>query len=61
MFITVPAAGEYTKVPGTFALAFNCEALSAVPLPIAAGVGHVMTGSTPFPFTVSATVAVAVV
>jgi hypothetical protein len=28
---TVPAAGLYSKVPGTLAVAFSCAALSAVP------------------------------
>src|SRR5882757_6742466 len=41
---TAPAAGVYTNVPGTDAVAFNWVALSAVPTEIAAGVGHVITG-----------------
>jgi hypothetical protein len=28
---TVPAAGEYENVPGTFAVAFSCKLLSALP------------------------------
>ncbi len=28
---TVPAGGEYTNMPGTLDVAFNCAALSAVP------------------------------
>src|SRR5882672_3495263 len=55
---TVPAAGVYTNVPGTLAVAFNCEAPSGVPNVIAAGALHVIVGVA-FP-TVIATLAVAV-
>ena len=41
---TVPAAGEYAKLPATVELAFSCVALSAVPYGIAAGVGHTTVG-----------------
>src|SRR5690349_14093599 len=41
---TVPAAGEYAKVPGTLAVAFNCDAPSFVPYTIAEGAGHVIVG-----------------
>src|SRR3954447_15827443 len=41
---TVPAAGEYTKVPGTFAVAFCCAAPSVVPNVIGAGFDHVIVG-----------------
>jgi len=44
VLITVPVAGLYTNVPGTFAVAFNCAALSAVPAVTAAGVVHVIVG-----------------
>src|SRR4051794_17469756 len=40
----VPAAGEYTKVPGTFAVAFSCAAPSGVPKVIGAGFDHVIVG-----------------
>ena len=42
---TVPAAGEYAKVPGTLALASSCAALKAVPYVMAAGAGQVMVGT----------------
>src|ERR1700681_3370951 len=42
---TVPDGGVYTNVPATPpAVAFNCVALSAVPLTIAAGFAQVMVG-----------------
>lgn len=41
---TVPAAGVYTNVPGTFAVASSCAPLSAVPKVIAAGAVQVTTG-----------------
>jgi hypothetical protein len=41
---TVPAGGVYTNVPGVFALAFSCVALSAVPVPMLVGAGQVMVG-----------------
>jgi hypothetical protein len=41
---TVPAAGVYTKVPATLAVASSWVALSGVPKLIAAGVAHVNTG-----------------
>src|SRR5467141_1573134 len=56
---TVPAAGVYTNVPDTFAVAFNCVAPSGVPNVIAAGALHVIVGVA-FP-TAIATLAVAVV
>jgi hypothetical protein len=40
----VPAAGVYTKVPGTFAVAFNCVTPSTVPATTDAGFAHVITG-----------------
>src|SRR5579863_1256971 len=40
----VPGAGEYTKTPATFAVAFSCAELSAVPKVIAAGVAQVIAG-----------------
>ena len=42
---TAPTAGLYTKLPGTFAVASNCFALSAVPVAIEAGAGQVITGA----------------
>jgi len=56
---TVPAAGVYTNVPGTLAVAFNCVAPSGVLNVIASGALHVIVGAA-FP-TAIATVAVAVV
>jgi len=44
VLITVPAAGLYANVPATFAVAFNCAELKAVPAITAAGVAHVITG-----------------
>ena len=41
---TVPAGGLKEKVPATFAVAFNCAALRAVPNGMAAGGGQVITG-----------------
>ena len=43
---TLPAAGLYTKVPGTLAGAFNCVALRAVPYVIGAGFAQVIVGIT---------------
>jgi hypothetical protein len=37
----VPLDGEYANVPATFAVAFNCVALSGVPDAMSAGVAHV--------------------
>jgi len=42
---TVPAAGEYTNVPATLAVALSCALPSAVPYVIAAGVAHVIVGT----------------
>lgn len=42
--ITVPNAGLYTNVPGTLAVAFNCEELSAVPTVTLDGVGQLRVG-----------------
>jgi hypothetical protein len=42
---TVPAAGEYVNVPGTFAVAFNCVAPRADPYVMGVGVGQVITGT----------------
>ena len=56
---TTPAAGVYTNVPGTLAVAFSCVALSAVPYAIAVSVGHVIVGVALS--TVMSTVAVAAV
>ena len=55
---TVPAAGEYTNVPATLDVAFNCEALNAVPYVIPAGAAQVIVAMALF--TVSATLAEAV-
>jgi len=55
---TVPAAGVYTNVPGTDAVALSWVALSAVPEEIAAGAGQVIVGVSLV--TTSCTVAVAV-
>jgi FlaA1/EpsC-like NDP-sugar epimerase len=41
---TVPEAGVYTNVPGTFAVASNCAALRGVEFMIAAGADQVITG-----------------
>ena len=41
---TVPAAGVYTNVPATLAVAFNCVPLSAVPKVMLAGAAHVIVG-----------------
>jgi hypothetical protein len=41
---TVPDGGVYTKLPGTFAVAFSCDGPSAVPYTMSAGLGHVTTG-----------------
>src|SRR5947209_6018823 len=41
---TTPAAGVYTKLPGTEAVAFSWVAESAVPYVIAEGGAHVTTG-----------------
>jgi len=41
---TVPAAGLYIKLPGTFAVAFSCVVLRAVPVAIEAGAAHVIAG-----------------
>ena len=41
---TVPAAGEYTKVPGTLAVASNWVLLTAAPYVIAAGAFQVIKG-----------------
>ena len=43
---TVPALGEYAKVPATLADAFSCAAPSAVPLTMGAGLGQVIVGDT---------------
>src|SRR5438105_4044983 len=40
----VPAVGVYRNAPATFAVAFNCAALSAVPYTIAVGMVHVSVG-----------------
>ena len=48
---TVPAAGAYTKVPATLAVASSCVPLSAVPKLIAAGVAQVKVG-VPFPMVI---------
>ena len=42
---TVPAAGAYTNVPATSAVAFNCAPPSGVLKTIAAGIGHVICGA----------------
>jgi hypothetical protein len=39
---TVPAAGEYTNVPGIFDVAFSCVELKAVPHAMFAGGAQVM-------------------
>jgi len=58
----VPAAGEYTKVPGTLAVASSCVAPRAVPTTTAAGVFQVITGVVlADAVTVNVTLAVAVV
>ncbi len=41
---TAPAAGEYTKLPATLAVASSCVPLNGVPKIIALGVAQVMTG-----------------
>ena len=41
---TAPTAGLYMKLPGAFAVAFNCVALRAVPVAIAAGAAQVIVG-----------------
>ena len=41
---TVPAAGVYVKVPGTFAVALSWVAPSGVPSMTSAGLAQVMTG-----------------
>ena len=42
---TVPTAGLYMKLPGTFAVASSCVALSAVPVAMAAGAVQVIAGA----------------
>ena len=42
---TAPTAGLYMKLPGTFAVAFNCVALSAVPVEMEAGAAQVISGA----------------
>jgi hypothetical protein len=42
-FGSVPAFGEYTNVPATFAVASSWVALNFVPTVIGAGVGHVIS------------------
>ena len=39
-----PAAGVYTKLPGTEAVALSCVPLSAVPYVMSAGFAHVIIG-----------------
>src|SRR3954466_12848589 len=41
-FSTLLEAGEYTKLPGTLAVALSCVALRAVPYAMSAGVDHVI-------------------
>ena len=55
---TVPDTGLYTKLPGVLEVASSCDALSAAPLVIAAGVGQLIVGVALF--TVSVTLLVAV-
>ena len=40
---TVPAGGEYTNVPGTFAVASSCAEVSGAGFLIGAGCGQVIT------------------
>jgi hypothetical protein len=40
----VPIAGLYMKLPGTFAVAFSCVALRAVPVAMVPGAAQVITG-----------------
>jgi len=41
---TTPTVGEYTKVPGIFAVASSCVELSAVPKVMAVGATQVIAG-----------------
>ena len=43
---TVPAAGEYVKVPATVVVASSCVAPSAVPYVMGDGTDHVIVGVT---------------
>src|SRR2546423_15702350 len=52
---TVPAAGEYTNVPGTLAVALNCAGPSGVPYGMSAGGVHVRVGVSRFALVVTAT------
>src|SRR5262245_42468017 len=44
---TVPAGGEYTNVPGKFAVACNCAAPMGVAYVMASGCGQVIVGVVP--------------